>query len=482
MSLSSALSSALSGLAANTRTLDVVSGNLANALTDGFAPREISLTSTRDSRGVRVEAVSRQIDLGLLSDRRIADAAQAASEVGVAFASAVERVLGTPESAQSLTGRFAALEAALVTASTRPEDLNRLQSVLRQAQALGTHLNDAATEIARLRSAADHNIAETVVALNSGLQQVVALNIQITTGLTRGTDTATLEDQRQSVIDSLAEILPLRQVPRDNGSVALVTTAGGLLLDGRAVTLSFDGAPMVAAHMTLENGLLSGIAIDGTAVPVGSDRGPLQGGRLGALFDIRDRTSVDTTADLDAIARDLVERFQQSGLDPTRASGGAGLFTDAGDLFEAQNESGIATRIAVNQAVDPQRGGDLFRIRDGLAAPSAGPPGDGSLLVTLTRALTDTSLLSSGTLGGGARSAAGHAATLVSGLSQARVAAEQVQSFATGQATEFRTLELANGVDSDAELQRLLLVEQAFGANARMIQTIDDMLDTLLRI
>jgi flagellar hook-associated protein 1 FlgK len=31
-------------------------------------------------------------------------------------------------------------------------------------------------------------------------------------------------------------------------------------------------------------------------------------------------------------------------------------------------------------------------------------------------------------------------------------------------------------------MQRLLLVEQAFAANARMIQTIDDMMQTLLRI
>lgn len=482
MTLSSALSSALSGLVASTRTAEVVSGNLANALTEGFAPREITLASTRDSRGVRVESVSRQVDLGLLSDRRIADSARAASEVGASFALAVEKTIGTPESAQSLTGRLATLEAAFVTASTRPEDPNRLQEILREAQGLGALFNDAASEIARLRSAADRDIAATVDALNSSLEQVVALNAQITAGLSRGNDTATLEDQRQRVIDTLAEVLPLRQVPRDNGSVALVTTSGGLLLDGRAVTLSFDPAPVVTPQMTLENGLLSGIRIDGTEVPVGGDRGPLQGGRLGALFDIRDRAAIDANAKLDAVARDLVERFQQPGLDPTRASGDAGLFTDAGASLEAQNELGIAARISVNQAIDPMRGGDILRIRDGLSAPSAGPPGNGELLAALRRALTGPSSLFSTNLGGGARSAAGHAATLISNLSQARVAAEQTQSFATGQASQFRALELANGVDSDAELQRLLLVEQAFGANARMIQTIDDMLDTLLRI
>lgn len=482
MSLSSALSSALSGLAANTRTVDVVSGNLANALTEGFAPREITLTSTRDSRGVRVESVSRQVDLGLLSDRRIADGARAASEVGAGFASAVEQAIGTPESPYSLTGRFATLEAAFVTASTRPEDPNRLQAVLREAQALGAHLNDAASEIARLRSAASRDIATTVDALNAGLQQVVALNTQITTGLSRGNDTTTLEDQRQRVIDSLAEILPLRQVPRENGSVALITTAGGLLLDGRAVKLSFDPATVVTPHMTHENGLLSGITIDGTEVPVGGERGPLQGGRLGALFDIRDRAAVETNAKLDALARDLVERFQQSGLDASRAPDDPGLFTDTGERFESQNELGIAARIAVNLVVDPTHGGEIFRIRDGLGAPTSGPPGNGALLGALSRALTEPTRLASGTLGPGDRSAAGHAATLLSNITQARVSAEQGQSFATGQANALRTLELANGVDSDAELQRLLLVEQAFGANARMIQTIDDMLDTLLRI
>ncbi|MBC7179989.1 MAG: flagellar hook-associated protein FlgK, partial [Roseovarius sp.] len=81
MTLGSALSSALSGLAANTRAVDVLSGNLANALTEGFAPREITLAATRDSRGVQVTGVSRQVDLGLLSDRRLADSARAASEV-----------------------------------------------------------------------------------------------------------------------------------------------------------------------------------------------------------------------------------------------------------------------------------------------------------------------------------------------------------------------------------------------------------------
>ncbi|ARE83208.1 flagellar hook-associated protein 1 [Roseovarius mucosus] len=482
MSLGSALSSALSGLAANTRAVDVISGNLANALTEGFAPREVTLAATRDGRGVQVTGIVRQVDLGLLSDRRLADSARAASEVQAAFARAVESSVGTPDAPNSLTGRLATLEVALETAATRPEDTNRLDAVLSAAQDLTAGINDAAADIARLRTAADRDIATTVQELNAGLQEVAALNVQITTGQSRGTDITALEDQRQRTIDTLSLIVPLRQVPRGDASVALVTTAGGMLLDGRAVKLTFAATPLVTPQMTHQEGQLSGIAIDGADVPIGADRGPLQGGRLGALLDIRDRAAVEANSKLDALARDLVERFQAPGLDATRAPGAPGLLTDAGAIFEAGNALGLAGRIAVTRLVDPSQGGALFRLRDGLGATGGGPPGAGALLGALSHALTQTSVLPSGLLGGGARSAANHAATLISSLSQERVTTEARLSFATGQAAEFRAQELATGVDSDAELQRLLLVEQAFGANARMIQTIDDLLDTLLRI
>jgi len=45
-----------------------------------------------------------------------------------------------------------------------------------------------------------------------------------------------------------------------------------------------------------------------------------------------------------------------------------------------------------------------------------------------------------------------------------------------------KTQELQNGVDTDYEMQQLLLVEQSFAANARVIQTIDELIQTLLRI
>jgi flagellar hook-associated protein 1 FlgK len=41
---------------------------------------------------------------------------------------------------------------------------------------------------------------------------------------------------------------------------------------------------------------------------------------------------------------------------------------------------------------------------------------------------------------------------------------------------------LADGVDTDKEMETLLALEQAYSANAKVFQTANDMLDTILRL
>ena len=298
----------------------------------------------------------------------------------------------------------------------------------------------------------------------------------------RGQPTATLEDHRQVAIDQLAGFVSLRQVPRDNGAVALYTQGGAALLDGRAAKLSFTPANLVAPHMTVGNGLLSGVQINGRAVPAPGAGGPLDGGRLSALFEVRDSAGVDAQAQVDAVARDLIERFQQAGLDSTRTPGDPGLLTDAGAAFDPADEVGVAGRVALNAAVDPRQGGAAWRLRDGLGAAAPGAAGNAALLQDLQGALTADRSLASGPLGPLARPASGHAGSLISHVGQERLTLEQSLSFASGRQAELRQMELRNGVDTDAQMQRLLLIEQAYSANARMIETVDEMMQTLLRI
>ena len=45
-----------------------------------------------------------------------------------------------------------------------------------------------------------------------------------------------------------------------------------------------------------------------------------------------------------------------------------------------------------------------------------------------------------------------------------------------------KNAELSQGVDSDEELSQLILIEQAYAANARMLQVVDELMETLLRL
>jgi len=60
--------------------------------------------------------------------------------------------------------------------------------------------------------------------------------------------------------------------------------------------------------------------------------------------------------------------------------------------------------------------------------------------------------------------------------------AEQSQTFQQNRANALREQELGDGVDTDQEMQKLLLIEQSYGANARVIQAVDDMMRRLLEI
>ena len=81
MSISRSLSIAGSGLSANARLAEIVSANIANALTEGYARRTVALSSAAQEGGVRITGILRQTDTSLIADRRLA---QAGAGIGAA--------------------------------------------------------------------------------------------------------------------------------------------------------------------------------------------------------------------------------------------------------------------------------------------------------------------------------------------------------------------------------------------------------------
>ena len=481
MSLTGALSNAISGLTAATRSAQVVSSNMANSMTEGYGRRDVELQS-QDTRGggVSVVATVRHREPALVAEMRDANADRSAQSSVAGFHSKLEQLVGTPDSASSLTSRLASFEASLVSAASRPDLSGRLDQVVREANSITRSLNTASQGIQDMRVSADRSIQTAVSALNTKLVQVQELNVQIAGGSAAKRDVSALFDHREALIGEIAELVPVKEMRRPNQGVALYTQGGALLLDGNAAELAFTNANTIVPHMTQAGGLLSGITINGVDASVDPQHGPLRGGQLGAFFEIRDDLAVGAQAELDAVARDLSERMQDAGLDPTTPTGAAGLFTDAGAYVDAANEVGLASRISVNAVVDPDRGGESWRLRDGLGAAVRGPVGNAELLQSFSSALSSTRSYASGGFAGQVAAASDLASLVTEKFGSQRLGAEQKLTFAAVRATEAEQFLMEDGVDTDRELQRLMLIEQAYAANARVLQTVDDMMNALM--
>lgn len=487
MSLNATLNAALSGLTATSREADLIAQNIANSRTEGYTVRNIELaplTVGGTGAGVRVAGVTLAEDPALIAQRRTADANLAASSTRAGALEDLADLFGDPGSANALAVRAAEFETALQAAASEPSSLPTLDVASRAASSLAEGIVSISTETQRMRVAADAEIAAQVAQVNANLQEIDALNRQIQMLTLGGSDASALIDARKALIDEVASIIPISEAKRDNGQVALFTANGATLLDGIPSELGFTATPVITQDMTLASGALSGLTLNGRAIDAGlaDGSGLVDGGSLSAAFELRD-TELPAAADkLDLLAEDLVLRFQAAGLDPTRGATDPGLFTDNGAFYDPANLAGLSGRLELNSAVDPFTG-DPSLLRDGLYAAAPGEVGDSSILSALEAAAREARAPDAGLGISGAGSVSDFTAGLASVFASAQVQAEKEQSADAAFATGLRDAEAQiSGVDTDEQLQRLLLVEQSYAANARVISVVDELFRRLVDI
>jgi flagellar hook-associated protein 1 FlgK len=471
----------MTGLTANARLSQVTSENLANALTPGYSSQRLNLSTGQYTPGVRIGDVERSINPALQSSARKAEAEYSQTGVYADFYAIMSGLVGTVDDSTSISAQMSNFDAALVETISRPDSTERLHDLSVKADLIVQSITNAADGLNQQRLVAEQSIDSQVETLNGQLKELEKLNARIVVSQAAGSTTTAMEDQRDLIIDAVNQAIPVNVVQRDQGRVALYTVGGEALLDGKAAELSFDAKRNIEPEMTQANGLLSGLEINGRAVDT-STTGALRGGTLIAQFDIRDNVAVEAQNDLDAIAMDLVQRFQDSALDTSIFPGDPGIFTDGGGAFDPADVIGLSARLELNDQVSLNGQAETWRFRDGLYAATQGEPGNASLLIGYGDALADSRTVSTTKLGTISADINTLSASLMSRFARDSDGANNSLSYAATSYTEMAQAELALGVDSDAELQNMMLIENAYAANARMLSTIDEMMQTLLRM
>ncbi len=460
----------------------MVATNVANASTPGYVRRSVQVSENvlaGSTAGVRSDGIGRSQNEALTTERRNLTSDLAQADVLSSTWRTISSMVGDTAEGTGLFKSFGDFESALSNLALSPESGADASAVLSSANAIVNEFHNLSQMAVSLRTEADREIGQGRDIVNSALKTIETLNGQLS-GMDRTTGAAAaLIDERNRVLDTISEYLPVQAVPRNYGMIDVVTPEGVFLLAGTARQVEFNTSSSFGPDQTVENGALSGLSVDGISLTPGSSSyGAVSSGLFGALFTLRDQDLPTFSAQLDTLAGDFISRLSNDAIDPTKTPGDPGLFVDS----TGTGDPGLAARIAINAAIDPAQGGATWRLRDGIGAVAQGPTGDSTILNNMLGAIKLVSPISSNGIQG-SFSSTEMAAQFASLAGQKRLQNEGILSSTTAQHTMLKTAEQSEtGVDIDSEMQDLILIEQAYAANARVIEIAGQMINRLMEI
>lgn len=471
MSLNSALSTARSGLDATQVWSEVTARNIANANTDGYVAKEATLSTTSAGQGglVTVSTVRREVDASLDRMYRLASSKMNTQQAISEGVQAYTAILGQPNDARSPVARLGDLQTAFQTLANSPASAAAQQGVVDAGNTLAQSLHDTAGALTEVRGEVTTEIKYDVSDLNRTLYKIADLNRQLATSQAGDPATADLQDEMGRLVQTVSGMVDVQASTDASGQVSLYTAGG---------------TPLVAAQkvsdVRYDDGTGKLYAGSQEITPGASGARSFENGSLAGLYQLQDRILPTFGRQLDALAAGLIQGFQSQ--DASLAPGQAGFFTDAGGAYDPVKIDGLASRIAVNAAVDPAQGGTLGRVRDGIGATSPGAAGDSTqanaFLAVFTRpmpAVPGTDLADGLTPGD-------FAANMVS---YQQVTGTRAQQDFTQLQTTAQTIDASRqsveGVNLDDQLQKLVVIQHSYAANSKMMSVISQMMDALIQ-
>jgi flagellar hook-associated protein 1 FlgK len=483
VSLSVALTTARSSLLSTAARIAVSSSNVANA-DDPTRTRKIALPTTGADGSAHVVTITRATDLPLFYRLLGSTATTAGSQALLDGLIRLNDTIGDPANGTSPAARIAALETALQAYANAPTDRGLAQAALSAGQAVVGALNGATATVTSVRDEADAAMAESVSRLNGLLDQFTEVDQTVVRKTIAGEDVTDALDKRDALLGQISKEIGITVVQRENNDVAIYTDGGVTLFDKMPRSVSFESSSTLAPGAAGNPITIDGVPVTGDGATM-----PIRSGNLAGLATLRDEVAPSYQAQLDELARGLVEAFAESDQSGGGGTDRAGLFTWSGGpgLPAAALSPGIAGSITVNAAVDPSKGGSLDRLRDGgingiaYLYNATGAASYGTRLNELVAGLgaargfdaaagldTSTSLLDFGTASVG----------WLENRRQTASDSADYQEALLGQVTT--ALSNASGVNIDDEYALQLQLEQSYQASSKLLTVVNSMFQTLL--
>lgn len=367
------------------------------------------------------------------------------------------------------------LKEKLVAYSNDPSNVVFGQSVVNSANSIVDNIKKQAREVEEVRLSADAAMGRAATNISNILRDIENLNNKIVSASGAREDANALMDQRDELVKVLSEEVGIEVLNQDNNGIAIYTDSGVTLFEKTAREVTFTPSATLGSGDVGGNILVDGIAITGAGLSTS-----VTGGAIAGYAKMRDETAVTMQTQLDETAKALIEIFMEkpNATAPAGTAAAEGLFVDSG----AAGTTGLASRIQVNAAVT----GNPQLLRDGGInganyVQSTGVDGFSTQLRSYTDELNKTRSFDPSAGVKTSSSLESFAANTVSWFgAERKLSVDRATMDAASFKSSAATLSNKTGVNLDTEMQRLLTIENAYSASARLMTTIDGMFKELL--
>ena len=301
----------MSALKTNSAALSVVSNNVSNLNTPGYARRivnEQTLAAGGQLMGVDIASVQRVSSQFLNQEVMSAGGAASQYDTMAGLFSQLNGLLGGPGDNQSLATGLTNLSSAFATASQAPSASASRSGVANALNNLAGEFSSASSTITSLQSQIDQQVVNAVPSANSLIKQVFDLNTEIRTATAAGDTASGLEDQRDVALNNLSQTLGIKTSQNADGSLNVSTTDGVNLVSNTYAQLGYSGGS--------QNGSYGNVTIQdinpqtgqpiGTAQPLDSHLGS---GSLKGMIDMRDKVLGGLNQTLGNLAKQTAQAF-----------------------------------------------------------------------------------------------------------------------------------------------------------------------------
>jgi flagellar hook-associated protein 1 FlgK len=343
MSLTQALSAAISGLKVNQSGMALVAANVANADTPGYIRKSVAqVASAGNNTGISVSmsGVQRELDSYVQRQLRVENSGASYATTRAQALNQLQDVYGQPGSDNTLESVYNTFTNALQTLSSSPDDSAARSAVLSAAQLLTQQLNQSSNSIQALRSNAELGISSAVTQANEAMSQIALLNQKIAASSASDSAGATLMDQRDAYVDQLSKLMDINVIKGDNNQVTIFTNSGVQLVGTKASTLNFDAQGTINAASTWSAdptqrtvGTLTLASANGGSVDLIQSHA-IRSGTIAAFLQVRDQDLVQAQSQVDAIAAGMASALSDKTTAGTAVTSGLqnGFQVDLGGL------------------------------------------------------------------------------------------------------------------------------------------------------